>query len=123
MNPCEHCGAKPGRGGVVLQHKKGCKTKFIEPGLTTPSPNPVVLNGQGEPVINSGKGIVNVPGVGFFVDPTPPVAPVVRQCFTCVCCVKPWSGMNECHRYPPSGGQWARVGPGDWCKEWEQKGE
>lgn len=27
MLPCEHCGAKPGRGGVVKMHKKGCSTK------------------------------------------------------------------------------------------------
>ena len=24
MGPCEKCGAKPGRGGVILKHKKGC---------------------------------------------------------------------------------------------------
>jgi len=24
VEPCPNCGAKPGRGGVILQHRKGC---------------------------------------------------------------------------------------------------
>lgn len=95
MNPCEHCGAKPNRGGKINFHKKGCPQKEVT--IPPVSLEEILPTFKDEPV-------------------------VVKRCSTCVCCVKPWSGMNECHRYPPSGGQWARVGPGDWCKEWEQKG-
>ncbi len=106
MNPCEQCGAKPGRGGVILRHKKGCVT------LSTTSPR-----------IPEESMILEAEKLMGIIPAPPTKKEVVKQCFTCVCCVKPWSGMHECHRYPPSGGQWARVGPGDWCKEWEQKGE
>ncbi len=101
MNLCEYCGAKPGRGGVILRHKRGCTKDVL------PTPEEVVMI-QAEKIMMS------------FVEPVP----VERKCLTCAYRMKPGSGMDECHRYPPDAGRWGWVAPGDWCGEWkEKKGE
>ncbi len=122
MKPCERCGAKPNKSGKITFHKKGCPQKDVTiPPVSLEEilptwPEPLPQPPEESMILEAEKlmGIIPAP---------PTKEDVVKQCSTCVCCVKVQGWQIECHRFPPSVGQWARVGPGEWCKEWEQKGE
>lgn len=41
FQPCPQCGAKPGRGGKILMHRRGCPTKDVVVKATVPPSEPV----------------------------------------------------------------------------------
>ena len=100
---CPECGAKPGRGGTIRMHKKGCPTKGV--------------SAAEEKVYQAADDIIKATVSQLkALEPKP-------TCATCRFYAPiEGAGIQECRRFPPSqGNRWAWVSSDQWCGEYEAR--